>query len=141
MAVDYARPLPPGALALRKLSPGEYPGFADAATAFNGYDRNAYAFTVTHQIGAGTLRALYGNAQDGSCTLVGGGACKTNGLDARQYTLGYSYSLSKRTDLYGFYTRVDNDANATYQFANAAGIGSAAGASNIGYGIGMRHTF
>ncbi len=33
--VDYAKPLPPGALALRKLSPAEYPSFAAAATAAN----------------------------------------------------------------------------------------------------------
>ena len=53
----------------------------------------------------------------------------TSGLGAKQYTLGYSYGLSKRTDLYGFYTRVANESGATYQFANAAGIGAAAGAA------------
>ena len=36
VAVDYAKPLPPGALALRKLSPDEYPSFAAAAGARNG---------------------------------------------------------------------------------------------------------
>ena len=35
LAVDFARPLPPGRLALRKLSPAEYPSFAAAAAAFN----------------------------------------------------------------------------------------------------------
>ena len=92
-------------------------------------------------MGPGTLRALYGKAQEGSCSLVGGGTCSASGLGARQYTLGYSYKLSTRTDLYGFYTRVINDANATYQFANAAGIGAAAGADNVGSGLGIRHTF
>jgi predicted porin len=62
-------------------------------------------------------------------------------LGAQQYSLGYSYSLSKRTDLYGFYTRVANDSGATYQFANAAGIGAAAGATSTGYAVGARHTF
>jgi membrane-bound lytic murein transglycosylase A len=34
-AIDYAQELPPGALALRKLSPGEYPDFSAAISAFN----------------------------------------------------------------------------------------------------------
>src|ERR1700674_4722990 len=112
-----------------------------AATAFQSYTRNAYAFTATHEIGPGTFRGLYARAQSGSCSLAGGGACLTSGLGARQYSLGYSYTFSKRTDLYGFYTRVANDPNATYQFANAAGIGAAAGAANVGYLLGIRHTF
>lgn len=33
--LDYAAELPPGALALRKLSPGEYPDFSGAILAFN----------------------------------------------------------------------------------------------------------
>lgn len=90
---------------------------------------------------AGTIRALYGRAQSGSCSLVGCAACITNGLGAQQSSLGYSYTLSKRTDLYGFYTRVANDSGTTYQFANAAGIGAAASTTNTGYALGMRHTF
>ena len=35
VAIDYARELPPGVLALRKLSPGEYPDFSQAASASN----------------------------------------------------------------------------------------------------------
>lgn len=112
-----------------------------AATNFNGYNRNAYALTATHEVGPGTIRALYGRAQGGSCSLVGGAACLTDGLGAQQYSLGYSYSLSKRTDLYGFYTRVANESGATYQFANGAGIGAAAGATSSGFALGMRHTF
>lgn len=110
-------------------------------TNFRSYDRDAYALTATHQVGPGTVRALYGRARSGSCDLVGGGACSTSGLGAKQYTLGYSYGLSKRTDLYGFYTRVANESGATYQFANAAGIGAAAGAASSGFALGMRHTF
>src|SRR5437763_5237741 len=33
--IDYAAELPPGQLALRKLSPGEYPDFSQAILAFN----------------------------------------------------------------------------------------------------------
>ena len=114
---------------------------AAAAVNFRSYDRTAFALTATHEIGAGTIRALYGKAMDGNCGLVGSGACSTSGLGAQQYTLGYSYDLSKRTALYGFYTRVANDSGATYQFANAAGIGAAAGASSSGLALGLRHGF
>jgi len=114
---------------------------AAVSTNFKSYGRDAFALTATHEIGPGTFRALYGMAESGNCTLVGSGACSTSGLGAQQYSLGYSHSLSKRTDLYGFYTRVANESAATYQFANAAGIGASAGASSTGYGLGMRHTF
>ena len=110
-------------------------------TNFKSYDRNAFALTATHEVGPGTFRAIYGKAQSGACALAGGGACSTSGLGAQQYTLGYSYSFSKRTDLYGFFTRVANESAGTYQFANAAGIGAAAGAASTGIGLGMRHEF
>ena len=112
-----------------------------AATAFKSYKRNAYALTATHDIGPGTFRGIYGRAQSGNCTLVGGGACSASGLGAQQVTLGYSVAYSDRLDLYAAYTRIANEANATYQFANAAGVGAAAGADNVGYLLGIRYSF
>ncbi len=109
--------------------------------AFNEYDRTAIAITLMQKIGRGTIRGIYGRALAGSCGRVGGGACDTGGLGARQYSLGYSYTFSKRTDLYWFYTRVTNDARGSYQFANSAGLGAAPGSANIGYISGIRHTF
>jgi membrane-bound lytic murein transglycosylase A len=46
-AIDYARPLPPGTLALRKLSPDQYPDFSAAATAFN---RSAVLASINHSL-------------------------------------------------------------------------------------------
>jgi len=112
-----------------------------APTAFRSYRRGAYALTGTHTIGAGTIRGLYGRAQSGSCSLAGGGTCVSSGLGAQQVSLGYSHRYSDRTELYAFFTRVANDVNATYQFANAAGIGAAAGATSTAYLLGVRHTF
>jgi predicted porin len=113
-----------------------------APGAFNRYERNAAAITLIQKVGAlGTIRGLVGKAQDGSCGRFNGSACNTSGLGARQFSIGYSETLSKRTDLYAFYTRVANDSRGSYQFANAAGIGAAAGSSNIGYVLGIRHVF
>ena len=46
-AVDYAKPLPPHTLALRKLTPAEYPDFAPAATAVN---RDGVLAAIDHSL-------------------------------------------------------------------------------------------
>jgi len=113
-----------------------------APGAFSGYKRDAFALTLVQKAGAaGTIRGLVGRARDGSCTRFDGSACATSGLGAKQLSIGYSHTLSRRTDLYAFYTRVANDARGSYQFANAAGVGAAPGATSVGYLLGMRHTF
>jgi predicted porin len=109
---------------------------------FSAYRRNAAAITVVQKVGAtGTLRGLIGKAWDGSCARFDGSACDSSSLGARQLSLGYSHTFSKRTDGYLFYTRVANESRASYQFANGAGLGAAPGATSIGYLLGLRHTF
>ena len=72
--------------------------------ALSHYERDAYALTLIQGIGAsGTIRALVGKARDGKCSRFDGTACSTAGLGARQLSLGYSHTLSKRTDLYAAY--------------------------------------
>ena len=113
-----------------------------APGAFSRYERDAFALTLLQKVGAaGAVRGLVGKASKGRCERFDGSACDTNGLGARQVSLGYSYTFSPRTDVYAFYTRVANDSRATYQFANSAGIGAAAGSTSVGYLLGMRHTF
>ncbi|RZM02772.1 MAG: porin [Variovorax sp.] len=53
---------------------------------------------------------------------------------ATQYTLGYNYNLSKRTKVYGYYTRVNNGAAASYQ----SGV---VGADFRSVAVGVRHNF
>ena len=57
--------------------------------------------------------------------------------DARQWALGYLYSLSKRTDLYAAYAHINNKNGATYKVGNATDIGT----GNTGVNLGMRHAF
>ena len=54
--------------------------------------------------------------------------------DATQYTLGYNYNLSKRTKVYGYYTRVNNSTNATYMTGTA-------GVDFSSVAVGIRHNF
>ncbi len=53
---------------------------------------------------------------------------------AKQLTVGYNYNLSKRTKVYGFWTKVDNQSKATYQ----TGV---AGQDFSSLAAGIRHNF
>jgi predicted porin len=55
---------------------------------------------------------------------------KLNGSDARQFVLAYNYNLSKRSKVYGFYSKVDDE----------KGI-SAFGGDFSTLGVGVRHNF
>lgn len=57
--------------------------------------------------------------------------------DARQYAVGYLYSLSKRTDLYTAYGHVNNRNGASFKIGNATDSGSGV----TGVNLGMRHVF
>ncbi|WP_338759993.1 porin [Massilia sp. METH4] len=57
--------------------------------------------------------------------------------DARQFGVGYVYSLSKRTDLYTAYGHIDNDNGASYKVGNATDDGN----GNAAFNLGMRHAF
>lgn len=57
--------------------------------------------------------------------------------NAKQWALGYTYTLSKRTDLYAAYAHIDNSNGAAFKVGNATGDGS----GNTGANLGVRHTF
>ena len=54
--------------------------------------------------------------------------------DAKQFTVGYNYNLSKRTKAYTYYTKVDNKAASAYQ-------SGAADADFSSLAVGVRHNF
>jgi predicted porin len=57
--------------------------------------------------------------------------------DADQWGIGYTYSLSKRTNLYAAYGYISNDGAATYTIGNNSENGS----SNKAFNLGVRHVF
>jgi predicted porin len=107
------------------------------------YERDAFYISVLHAFGQWTIRASYAQADDGECDLVGAGSCSTRDLGANAWAIGASYSLSKRTELYAFFTRVDNDDLASYTFGGAAGtaLRPGVGFENNGVALGIRHGF
>jgi predicted porin len=66
-------------------------------------------------------------------------------LGSRQWTLNTGYYLSKRTQVYGLISNLNNSANQDYNFGQATvGLGSqtqARGSNMFTYGAGLRTTF
>lgn len=108
--------------------------------------RNWY-LSLTHKIGPGTIRAAYTRSRDpkgSSLTGIAAGAGApgvNNDAGAHQFVIGYGYSLSKRTEVYALYSKIENDTNATYNFATNALGGIGAGSDPRGFGLGIKHTF
>lgn len=90
-----------------------------------GGNRTNARLAVAYTMGASELHFNVGRA--GKMENVADSA-------ATQATLGYNYNLSKRTKVYGFYTRVNNNSGASY---NAG----AAGADFSSLAVGVRHNF
>jgi predicted porin len=111
-------------------------------TAAGGLDRNAWYVSLTHQLGAHGLRLGLAHAGDGKGAggnrvgFIRGGA-RTG---ATHVTLGYEYTLSKRTALHAYVTHLDNEANGAYDFAINS-LEAAPGANLTGAALGLRHAF
>jgi predicted porin len=114
----------------------------DYETATGGLERKSYYLSATHQIGAHGVRFGIAKAGDGegSSTQKIGFIKKGADTGAVHYTLGYDYSLSKRTSVFAYYTRLDNEKNAVYDFAINS-LGAGAGSTFSGTALGMRHSF
>ncbi|MBI5660494.1 MAG: porin [Nitrosomonadales bacterium] len=72
-----------------------------------------------------------------------------NNSGAKQMSIGYDHSMSKRTTVYALYTKLTNDSAANYSLANGVSTGgSAAGGAGAGldadpsaFSVGLRHAF
>ena len=114
--------------------------------------RNAWYLGLKQAIGNGTLSAYYSRIGDNSVGGLNAAAGRSLGDDgATGFGLRYAYSLSKRTEVYGIYTRITNKTNGNYDFsaidpALGSGTGGGNGAINAGadpqvVGVGIRHNF
>lgn len=61
--------------------------------------------------------------------------------DATQIAIGYTYALSKRTDLYTSFAKIRNDAPAGRPGFYTVGNGSDTGTGDRAFNLGVRHTF
>jgi predicted porin len=82
---------------------------------------------VTVPVGSGTIIASWMNKNDKTA----------NNQDARQWAVGYTHALSKRTSAYVAYAKMDNKNGAGYTVGN----NNEAGSGDTGFNLGVRHTF
>ena len=96
---------------------------------------------VTAPFGLWTAKATYGQmTRDGSVNNV----AITNDFGAVQFALGGQYDLSKRTALYGTYSKINNKGGAAFivgGLTNIAAGGAKANADSTGFEFGVRHSF
>jgi predicted porin len=125
-------------------------GFAKFFALYNDVKVNLTADAVrkrTVEVGAhipvgpaGRIRVSYARLDDRSgagLVNANGSARSTN--DARQLGVGYVHNLSKRTALYGTYSRLQNNGQGAYLVSG--GTAPAPGNSSTGLEFGLRHGF
>jgi len=82
--------------------------------------RNFWGVSATAPIGPGALYAFWGRAEDGKGSAADGsrvgGLTHGSQTGSDQYEISYTYPLSKRTQVYAGYVKLQNDAAAAYTF-------------------------
>lgn len=81
----------------------------------------------------------YAQADEGDCSLSGGVACSTAGLDASQINFAVAYDLSKRTFLYAAFSQLENGESARYD--NWTNGEFDRGADATQWALGVTHNF
>lgn len=112
------------------------------ATATGDLQRNAFYVSATHQFGRHALRLGVARAGDASGSSKSRIGFVRSGHDtgAIHATLGWDYTLSRRSGVYAYYTHLHNDANGVYDFAINS-LGTGAGTTLQGAVLGLRHNF
>lgn len=119
----------------------------DIAAANVDAKRSGWYLPVTFKAGPGKVLFQYGKAKDATGSAFTG----VTDTGATHTSLGYEYSLSKRTIVKAIYSQINNKANAGYDFlygvnaasSNTTGLNNnpAAGADPRGFSVGVRHSF
>ncbi len=104
--------------------------------------RNYYGISATAPIGPGELYALIGTSRNGSGPTgakVGQISAGPN-TGATEWTISYTYALSKRSLLYAGFMQTRNQDNAAFNF-NINPYTVVNGANANGFALGMVHFF
>jgi predicted porin len=102
----------------------------------NAEDHNAYYLSGKYSFGSDAVKVAYTKA---------GNLNNVANTGAKQFSLGYDHSLTKRTTVYAMYSKISNDSAAGYMLSSngTAGAASSAGlgASPSAVAFGLKHTF
>ena len=118
---------------------------AGNATSLNGQvtelARDAFWVGAKYAMGSHEFRLAYAMAMNADVTKDFNNAEVTDS-EAQQISVGYGYNFSKRTQVYGVYSTVDNKSAAAFDFGpSKSRTGTAAGADPEGFSVGVRHLF
>lgn len=111
------------------------------------YSMGQHRFRAQYQVAGDTKGAVGGLTPAGSTAIGNVAIFNASGSDtgATIWHLNYGYALSKRTEVYAFYGKLDNDNNARVNFSGSAALGISGGAlrgmDSTFYGVGIAHTF
>ena len=105
--------------------------------------RKAYWVAGKHVMGPHEFALAWAKAKDleGSDGL---GVAAPGDTGAKQISLRYAYNFSKRTQVYGIYSKITNESAAGFDFGTATvgnGVAISAGSDPTAFGAGIRHTF
>jgi predicted porin len=108
-----------------------------AKGATDGRGLNNFVLGANIKAGAqGTFKVSYVKA-DGN-----GKTATEEARDATQFALGYQHALSKRTSLYGHYSRISNKSGANFTTSGSGPVAAhASGKASNGYEFGINHSF
>ena len=104
---------------------------------YSNRDQKKLLVGVTVPFGQSTLKASYISAS-------GAQGSNATDFDAKQFTFGYQYDLSKRTAIFANYSSLNNDGNATTgaRFVIGPSVAfTSGGLTSSGYQLGLRHSF
>ena len=104
------------------------------------YQRDAFYVALQQHLADHTLWGGFGLAGAGRCVLVGNAPCTTNGLNAIQWSVGYTYSPVKTVDLYASYYEVHNGRSGAYGLFPPV-VPLAPGTTSHAFGIGIMFLF
>ena len=97
--------------------------------------QKSYMLGATVPVGPGAVLVSYGVYKNG----MGSPASEPQ---AKQAAIGYTYSLSKRTNLYGSYSHISNSNGANFVAnSNASTNVGVANTGSNGFALGIRHKF
>ena len=106
--------------------------------------RDAWQLAATWTQGAHTLRGsvtVAGDTRGNAAAGVGGAGKPGPESGARQWTAGYGYALSRRSELWLAWNRTANERNAAYNLSANPVPGLKAGDAVAGWGAGITHKF
>lgn len=110
--------------------------FGDGALMTNGGQNpnlKIWMLGGTIPVGPGAVLVSYGQRKDSNL----------NNSTVKQAAIGYTYALSKRTNLYTSYAHISNQSNVDQYVGDAtiAGSGLMGGQSSSGFALGIKHSF